>query len=89
MSALKDWSQDSKIAALEAEANSSVDSIGTLSNSIHVEKKRNDVQTARIKVLAEVVEATLVSLGASGAMPKPQADALLSVLRKAMEPVKL
>lgn len=89
MSTLRDWSQDSKIAALEAEADASVDSMGTLSNAIHVEKKRNDVQTARIKVLAEVVEATLVSLGTSGAMPKAQADALLSVLRKAMEPVKL
>ena len=89
MSALKDWSQDGKIAALEAEANSSVDSIGTLSNQIHTEKKRNDVQTTRIKVLAEVVEATVSSLGASGAIPRAQADALLSVLTKVMEPVKL
>lgn len=85
----KDWSQDGKIAALENEANASVDSMGTLSNQIFVEKKRNDVQTARIKVLSEVIEATVSSLGASGAMPKAQADALLSVLKKAMEPVKL
>ena len=47
------------------------------------------MQTARIKVLAEVVEATLVSLGSSGALPRPQSDALLAVLRKAMEPVEL
>lgn len=89
MSFLKDFSQDNRLAELESEANSSVDSIGTLSQAVYVEKKRNDVQTARIKALAEVVEATLRSLSASGAMPKPQADALLSVLSQAMAPVKL
>ena len=89
MSALRDWSQDNKIAELEQEANASVESFGGLANQIHLEKRRNDVQTARIKALAEVLEATLVNLGASGAFPKAQADALLSVLRKAMEPVKL
>jgi hypothetical protein len=86
---LRDWDQDNKLASLEAEANSTVDSLGTLSNQIHTEKKRNDVQTARIKALAEVLEATLSSLGASGALPKAQADALLTVLRQAMAPVKL
>ena len=77
MSVLKDWSQDGKIAALEQEADSSVDSIGTLAT-------RSTSSGSATKVLAEVVEATLVSLGSSAALPGPQS----AVLRKAMEPVK-
>ncbi|MGV3624985.1 MAG: hypothetical protein ACO1OB_29465 [Archangium sp.] len=38
------------------------------------------MQTARIEALAEVVEATLRSLSASGAMSASRAEALLSVL---------
>lgn len=63
--------------------------MGTLAHQVHVERKRNDVQTARIKALAEVLEATLQTLKASGAMPEAQAGALLGVLRQAMAPVKL
>jgi len=86
---LKDWSQDRQLASLEQEANSTVDAMGSMSQQIFTERKRNDVQTARIKALAEVVEAMLMNLGQTNALPQQQAEALLQVLRTAMAPVKL
>lgn len=86
---LKDWSQDRQLASLEQEANSTVDAMGSMSQQIFTERKRNDVQTARIKALAEVLEAMLMNLGQTNALPQAQVDALLQVLRTAMAPVKL
>ncbi len=63
--------------------------MGTLAQQIFTERKRNDVQTARIKALAEVLETLLQTLKASGSLPEAQASALLGVLRQAMAPVKL
>lgn len=85
---VRDWQQDEQLAELEKDANDTVEAFGTLAQQVHAEKKRNDVQSARIRALAEVIETMLQMLKTNGALPEAQASALLGVLRDAMAPVK-
>jgi hypothetical protein len=81
--------QQNQINELTDEANSTVESLGTLGQQVQTERKRNDVQTARIKALSTVVEGLLLALRENGAIPEAKTDELLQVLRTAMTPVKL
>ena len=90
---LYDYSQDREIErlkdAFDAE-NSSVDqSLQRLWSELHLERRRNDVQTGRIKVLAQTLEAVLKGIAASSPMTPDDATTLLQRVGDAMKPVNL
>ena len=81
--------QNQRLQDLENEAQAGVDSFKTLADRLDVERKRNDVQAARIKALTALCEKLVERLTASGAVPAADLARELADVRKASEPVKL
>ncbi len=84
-----DYRQDEAIHSLANEMEASVDAFATLSNGLERERRRNDLQTERIKALATAVEALYTGLISRGLVPAEEVAAPLAELRAAMAPRSL
>lgn len=89
MGIIRDGRQDERIDELEAENNDAIDSFATVANALHKERKRNDVQSARIKALTALCEKLVDRLTANGTVPAVDIALELAELRKASAPVKV
>ena len=89
MGIIRDGQQDERIRELEGDANSTVDSLATFADALAKERKRNDVQSERIKALTTLCEKLVDRLTASGAVPATEIALELAELRRASAPRKL
>ena len=88
-----DLSQDRRLERLkdefDVEARAVDQSLSGLWDALHLERRRNDIQTSRIKVLAETLKAVLQGIAGGSPMKATEANTVLQSLAEAMKPVNL
>jgi len=89
MSGIRDWQQDERLKGVEGELDAQVDDARRVYERIELERKRNDVQTARIKALAVAVEGLCLKLLEKRVLDGADVAKELAELRAAMAPVKV
>jgi hypothetical protein len=85
MGTFRDGAQDQEISTLREDA---VDDFRRLTELVDVERKRNDLQFARIKALSALCEKLIERLIASGTVQAHELANELSELREVSKPVK-
>lgn len=88
-----DYSQDRRLERLkdelDVESRAVDQSLSGLWDALHLERRRNDIQTSRIKVLAETLKAVLQGIAGGSPITATEANTVLQSLAEAMKPVNL